>query len=197
MYISICIITDWSLQGVKVLLGDIKVLPCPTIPDIKWNRFVIFIHMFLAATVFHSYRSMDWALATCCNDTLRVVCSSLESQDIKQWTSNISTSACESEVLILSICDWFWEEEGPFAYFSLADRSRVTHWLGQWEAATLWLGGEVPQPAWTSSPPPSLSLSLSTSLHLALSDEPASLGFTSLKRGPSRTHFAIQPFSFV
>ena len=177
-----------------MLLGDIKVLPCPTIPDIKWNRFVIFIHMFPAGTVFHSYRSMDWALATCCNDTLRIVCSTLKSQDIKQWTINITTSACESEVLILSTCDWFWEEEGPFVYFSLADRSGVTHGLDQWEAATLWLGGEVPQPAWTSSPPPSLSLSLSTRLHLALSDEPASLGFASLKRWRGGRHGHILQF---
>lgn len=54
--------------------------------------------------------------------------------------------------------------------------------------------------AWTSSPPPSLSLSLSTGLHLALSEELAVLRFTSLeswRRGRHCTSLQFKLFCAI
>lgn len=50
-------------------------------------------------------------------------------------------------------CDWIWDDEDSFPSFLLAEPSRVTRWLDQWEVATQWLGA-VPLPASISSPPP-------------------------------------------
>lgn len=100
---------------------------------------------------------------------------------------------CERGVFLS--CDWLWDDEGSFTDLSLADRGGVTRWLDQWEVATQWLG-EVPLPAWISSPPPSLSLSLSTSLHLAPSVELAVSAFTSPKRGLPGHNLQLKLFLF-